>query len=69
MDSTVGEAGNQGAIGEGMICQPKEDDKEFECQRAVGTDLPTCASSKEEVGLSLSLRDRERPGGGQIRSK
>lgn len=49
-----------------MICQPKE--KEFECQGAVGTDLPTYPSSKGEVGLSLSLRNRERPEGGQIRS-
>lgn len=64
-----GRKAKEGAIGEDMICQPKEDDKEFECQRAVGTDFPTCAASKEEVDLSLSLRDRERPGGEQIRSK
>lgn len=63
------QGGEEGAIGEDMICQPKEDDKEFECERAVGTDLPTYASSREDVGLSPSVSDRERPEGGQIRSK
>lgn len=53
-----------------MICQPKEDDtKNLNVSKQLALICLPMPHSREEVGLSLSICDRVRPGGAQIRSK
>lgn len=53
-------------IGEDMICQPKEDDtKNLNVSEQLAQICLPIASSREEVGLSLSMSNRQRPEGGR----
>lgn len=65
-----GREGEEAVIGWDMICQSKEDDtKNLNVSEQLARRCLPLPQSRGEVGLSLSVSDRERPGGGQIRSE
>lgn len=65
-----GRKGEEAVIGWDMICQSKEDDtKNLNVSEQLARTCLPLPQSRGEAGLSLSVSDRERPGGGQIRSE